>query len=365
MSSYLKRYSFINAKLKTRMDFLLDEAFFRRLEDRPNLNEAMIMLKDSVYGVMHDSYERTGDLKMAEKELRLKEIGFYRELKRHGDDLISGFLDVLLLKFDVEVLKEWIRLWYDSRIRGRDISVLSPYMIREKVTSDFEHDTLLACADSQALYEHLARGVYKELFDSLLKRAEPLDSLYDLEKSLDRLRYARVLEYADSFPPSDGEVIRRITGMEIDFENMLSLIRMGDILPAGKLLDDLIDGGRHLNRDASHGRKKSAVSRDREPDEKDSRELLGRTLAFYGGMGSLLLKEESNREERLSMVEAVFRELEKREADRLMRGSPFSIGIMLSYFMRKEREAARLVRVLNDRQYRSDAFGASGNRGRS
>ncbi len=355
MSSYLKRYSFINAKLKTRMDFLLDEAFFRRLEDRPNLNEAMVMLKDTVYSVMHESYERTGDLKMAEKELRLKEIGFYKELKRHGDELIAGFLDVLLLKLDVEVLKEWIRLWYDSRIRGRDISILSPYMIRETVIEDFEHDTLMACDDADSLYEHLARGVYAGLFTALREKSAPLESLYDLEKSLDRLRYAKVLEYAGRFPSSDADVIRRITGMEIDFENMLSLIRMGDILPAGKLLDDLIDGGRHLSRDAA--------GKTKHREEDTGREILGRTLASYGGMGSLLLKEESGREERLAMVEAVFRELEKQEVDRLMRGSPFSIGIMLSYFMRKEREAARLVRILNDRQYRTDGYTADRNRG--
>lgn len=362
MSSYLKRYSFINAKLKTRTDFLLDEAFFRRLEDRPNLNEAMILLKDTVYGVMHASYEQTGDLKMAEKELRLKEIGFYRELKRHGDELLSGFLDVLLLKFDVEVLKEWIRLWYDSRVRGRDVSVLSPYMIREKVVEDFEHDTLLNCSDPQALYEHLARGVYKGLFTALRERAEPLESLYDLEKSLDRLRFARVLAYADAFPPADADVIRRITGMEIDFENMLSLLRMGDVLPAGKLLDDLIDGGPQLNRDGL-GRTKGDGDDSRKSEAEKSREIVGSALASYGGMGSLLLKEESGREDKLAMVEAVLRELEKREADRLMRGSPFSIGIMLSYFMRKEREAARLVRILNDLQYRSD--GSSGHRGMS
>ncbi|MBF9015881.1 MULTISPECIES: V-type ATPase subunit [unclassified Oceanispirochaeta] len=345
MSKYLNRYSFINAKLKTRMDFLLKESFLQKLEDRPNLNEAMLMLKPTPYGMMETIYEQTGDLKMAEKELRKKEISFYMELKKNTDELLSGFLDILLIRFDIEILKDWIRLWFDSRIRKRDISALTPYMIRIKVLSNIDPETLLACRNEEELYAYLCTlDLYKAVFERYLERREALNRLYDLERDLDRLRFRKILAYSELFPEPDKSIIRNMTSMEIDFENMLHLVRMAETLPLDKILNDMIEGGRSLV---------SAKATMKTSEEK----ILERTLSSYGSMGTLLLSEGSNPSQKMEMMEAIFTEIEKKESEKLLRGSPFNIGIMLIYFIRKGRECQRLVSLLNAIQYKSQSMG--------
>jgi len=348
MPKYLNRYSFINAKLKTRMDFLLKEGFLKKLEDRPNLNEAMLMLKSTPYGMMETIYEQTGDLKMAEKELRKKEISFYIELKKNTDSLLSGFLDILLIRFDIEILKDWIRLWFDSRIRKRDISELTPYMIRIKVLSNIDPETLLDCKNEEELYTYLSTlDLYKAVFESYLERREALNRLYDVERDLDRLRFRKILEYSELFPEPDKSIIRNMTSMEIDFENMLHLIRMAETLPLDKILNDMIDGGR------SSASAKAAM-------KTSEKKILERTLSSYGSMGTLLLREGSNPSQKMEMMEVLFAEIEKKESEKLLRGSPFNIGIMLIYFIRKGRECQRLVSLLNAGQYKSQSMGMGG-----
>jgi V/A-type H+/Na+-transporting ATPase subunit C len=357
MPSPLNRYSFINAKLKTRMDFLLKENFFHKLEDRPNLNEAMLMLKSTPYGMMETVYEQTGDLKMAEKELREKEISFYKELKRHTDDLLSGFLDILQLKFDIEILKDWIRIWFDSRIRKRDISALTPYMIRIRVLTDIDPESLLACSNEEELYTYLCTmDLYKEVFETYLKRQVALNRLYDLERDLDRLRFRRILKYSELFPEPDKSIIRNITGMEIDFENMLHMVRMAGTLPPEKILTEMITGGK-----SSVSAKDAGISSvSAESKGLSEKKFLERTLSSYGSMGTLLLSDGSNPSQKMEMMEAVFTEIEKKESEKLLRGSPFNIGIMLIYFIRKGRECQRLVSLLNAGQYKSQSMGTGG-----
>lgn len=351
MPKPITRYSFINAKLKTRMDFLLKDNFLQKLEDRPNLNEAMLMLKSTPYGMMETVYEQTGDLKMAEKELREKEISFYKELKRHTDDLLSGFLDILLIKFDIEILKDWIRIWFDSRIRKRDVSTLTPYMIRTKVLSDIDPETLLACKNEEELYTYLSTiDMYKEIFDTYLKQREALNRLYDLERELDRLRFRKILAYSELFPEPDKGIIKNMTGMEIDFENMLHMVRMAGTLPLNKILTDMFPGGKSS---VSSG---TAMAKD-----LTEKIFMERTLSSYGSMGTLLLSDGSNPSQKLEMMEAVFSEIENKESDKLLRGSPFNIGIILIYFIRKGRECQRLVSLLNAGQYKSQSMGTGGN----
>ncbi|MDC7231757.1 MAG: V-type ATPase subunit [Spirochaetales bacterium] len=348
MSKALTRYSFINAKLKTRMDFLLKENFYKKLEDRPNLNEAMLMLKPSSYGLMEKIYEQTGDLKMAEKELREKEIGFYKELKRHTDELLSGFLDVLLVKYDIEILKDWIRLWFDSRIRKRDISALTPYMIRMKVITPLDPDALMACGSEEELYAFISTyDLYRDVFEQYREQKKALNNLYDLERDLDRLRFQKIREAAANFPDKDKEIILKLTGMEIDFENMLHLLRMIPLMPLEQILEDMIPGGRSSAGELGRGK-------------LSEKSILEKSLSPYGSMGTLLLRDEGNPRQKMEMIEAVFDEIKTRETAKILRRDPFTIGIMLIYFIRKSGECRRLVSILNKVQYKSQIMGTGG-----
>ncbi len=355
MPSALGRYSFINAKLKTRMDFLLKEDFFRKLKDRPNLNEAMLMLKSTPYSMMEEIYEETGDLKMAEKTLKEYEIDSFRELRKHCDETLQGFLDVLLLKYDIEILKDWIRLWFDLRIRKRDVTDLMPYMLRMKVVTEFDPETLMGCETAEKLYTYLAdrKGCpYTAIFEDRAESSAGLTSLYNLEKDMDHFRFAGILQYSEVFAEPDRTMLLRYTGMEIDFENMLFMIRMSPLLPLEQLLDDLIPG--------QVPSKSGKTGMPGHKGIKTEDQYLEKTLSSYGSMGTLLLGEEGDPLKKMEMLTALFADIEDREMKKMLRGNPFTLGIMLAYFMRKERECRRLVSLLNAAHYKANSMHNSG-----
>jgi len=343
MSKNLNRYSYINAKLKTRMDLMLSDDFFQNLAGRPNIYESMLMLKGTPYGKMESIYEQTGDLKMAEKELKKSEIRFYRELQPATDDLLSGFISGLLLKYDLEVFKDWLRLWFDRWIRKRDISEVLPYVLRQHIITDFQADALLECKNYKELTNHLSKSVYGDILSAYGENSSSLSSLYELEKMADKLYYRKILEYSANFPDGDRHLIDKITGMEIDFENMLLILRYSG---AGSEihLKNLIEGGRYVN---SHRTLKS--------------DSVLSALSSYGVMSSLFVNESGGKNARIKLTETMFRYIEKRESDKLLRGNPFTVGTLICYFMRKRRECHRLITILNARQYNIPAESIRGN----
>jgi len=124
------------------------------------------------------------------------------------------------------------------------------------------------------------------------------------------------------------------------------MVRMTGIQTPEKIMSDMIAGGRTHKKG------------ERKNQEEET--FLKNTLSSYGSMGSLILSEGNSKAQKLEMMEAVFTEIEKKETEKLMRGSPFNIGIMLTYFIRKSRECRRLIRALNAVQYKSQNMGAGG-----
>ena len=85
MGSRLKKYGFINAKLRTRLSLLLTPQFFERLIHSVSLAEGISLLKDTPYSSVAKLYEETHDLKMSEFELYRNESKLYREIEKHTD----------------------------------------------------------------------------------------------------------------------------------------------------------------------------------------------------------------------------------------------------------------------------------------
>ena len=56
----------------------------------------------------------------------------------------------------------------------------------------------------------------------------------------------------------------------------------------------------------------------------------------------------------MMMIEELLLEILRQEVTRLLRGNPFTIGIMLSYFFLKHREVTRLSTILNAKYYGLD-----------
>jgi len=88
MTSPLRRYAFINAKLRARISKLIPENTFQRMIKSHSLEEALVILKDTPYSILEEIYQKTGDLKLGELELLKAEIYV----------MISPLIQLLVLK---------------------------------------------------------------------------------------------------------------------------------------------------------------------------------------------------------------------------------------------------------------------------
>jgi vacuolar-type H+-ATPase subunit C/Vma6 len=85
VATALKRYAFINAKLRARISTLLPQDFIDQMIRAKSLTESIQLLKDTPYREAESVYGRTGDLKMAELELFKQELALFTEIGKHAD----------------------------------------------------------------------------------------------------------------------------------------------------------------------------------------------------------------------------------------------------------------------------------------
>jgi vacuolar-type H+-ATPase subunit C/Vma6 len=71
----------------------------------------------------------------------------------------------------------------------------------------------------------------------------------------------------------------------------------------------------------------------------------------YPGLSALLSAQTSDSTSRLILIRRILEEIMKQEVRRILAGYPFTIGIVLSYFILKRNELRRIRTILNAKQY--------------
>ena len=340
----IKRYAFINAKLKTRLSLVLGEDFFNRLIKSQNLVEAMLLLKDTSFAQVEAVYTQTGDLKMSELELMRSEIALYREINRYVDKDLQDFVNALLMQYEIENFKNIIRLWFDRHIRKRDISSASGYILREPVLIAYDKDAVIAAEDDSTLFELLKKTPFVETLRINLDEIRSSQALFSLEMDLDLLFYKQLLEQCLKLTVKDQAIVMRLVGVEIDLENMTRLIRFKLFyhLTPQQMQKYVIAGGHRLNP----GKLVALYASSGEAELLPA--LLG---SGYGNVSVLASQTQTDVYKRMELMESILEEILKGEVKKLLLGDPFSIGIMMSYFIVKKHDIHRLVSILNGKNY--------------
>jgi vacuolar-type H+-ATPase subunit C/Vma6 len=71
----------------------------------------------------------------------------------------------------------------------------------------------------------------------------------------------------------------------------------------------------------------------------------------YPGLSALLASQASGNTARLILIGRILGEIRKHEVQRILSGYPFTIGIILSYFVLKRDELQKIRKLLNAKQY--------------
>ena len=343
MSGALSTYGFLNAKLKARISGILSEGKIEELVRAKSLPEAMILLKGTAFEPLEASYTRTGDLRGGESLLYTMEIELYTGLLRYAKEPIASLFTSLAARYEVDTLKTAIRLWFDSRVRGRDIEDGSVYLYRGTILHTLDLDAILAATNADELARALEGTPYQAVVRDYGPKAETEKTLFPLETALDRQYYGALIDSFSALSPRDREIAVRVLGVEIDMYNIEWLIRAQSFyrLSMEEALAALIPNGMAFEPSQIAAAYNAGNISD----------LLSELLKKKYGRFQVLLGKGVEQSSRLAFMERLLRQILLAEAERLLSGYPFTIGVALAYFALKRQEIRTVLTILNAKYY--------------
>ena len=169
-------------------------------------------------------------------------------------------------------------------------------------------------------------------------------SVFSFEVALDQMYYEMMLHDSEKFDGRDRDIIRRLVGIEIDLQNINFLIRLHAFykMPVNDALNFIIPRGYNFNS-------KMLAEAVREDSVTD---VVGKLVRKkYSGLSTLLSAQTVDSTSRLILIERILDQILLYEVRRALSGYPFTIGVVLAYFVLKHNEHKKLISVLNAKQY--------------
>ena len=344
MVSSLSKYAFINAKLRARISKILPDELYEQLVKASSIDAALAMLRDTTFAGLEQIYSTTGDIKKAELELLKAEIDLYKNVKQcvHPDSV--DFIDALLYQFEIDNLKNAIRVFFDRKIRSRSSDPSIHYILYEPVIHNIPIDIIINASNFDEIAGVCEGTPYSQIIKKYSHTVESQGSIFRLEIGFDHFYYENLLKAINKLDKQDRSVAMRLTGVEIDLQNIDWIIRLKSFydMPLEAVLSTIVPGGFSLNRDVI-GELYSA---------QDVPAVLGGFIkSKYPGLSALLSSDTSGSTSRQLLIRRILEEIMKQEVRRIMSGYPFTIGIILCYFILKRSELKKVRTILNAKKY--------------
>ena len=344
MAGPLRTYAFINAKLRTRISKILSDELMNQMIRVRTLPEAMHLLRETPFALIETVYNKTGDLKMGELELFKKEVDLYTELERYLHGNILNFVRALSTRFEIDNLKTALRLWFDRTIRRRSIEEAVGYLYRDQIHYNLHVDSIIYAQSIEDVIAALQGTPYAQILINNTERIREAGSIFPIEIDLDHYFYRQLINETESLESRDCEITQRMIGVEIDMQNINWLIRFKNFynLSLEESIQYMIPEGYSIDRDAIS----SAYS-----SQNITGILSGLVKKKYSGLSTMLTAQSSEGYSRLILIERILQQIMMYEVRHVLAGYPFTIGIILAYFILKQNEIKKIMTVLNAKYY--------------
>jgi len=340
----LSKYSFINAKLRARLSKILPDKTFAQLAKAPGLDEALALLRDTPFAELEKIYSSTGDLKQAELELLREEIGLYKNIKQYIHEDLVELIDALLCRFEIDNLKNAIRFFFERAIRKHPLGPGAHYILHERIIHDIPVDIILN-ADSFDEVAGVCEGTpYRQIISKYSHTVESKGSLFRMEVAFDHFYYSNLLECINKLGKRDRITAVRLIGVEIDLQNIDWIIRLKNFydLDLDTVLATIVPGGFSVNK---------GVIEELYRAQNVESVLDGFVRSRYPALSALLSGQSADSTSRLILIRRMLGEITRHEVRRILSGYPFTVGIILAYFILKQDELRKIRMILNAKQY--------------
>jgi V/A-type H+-transporting ATPase subunit C len=346
-------YGFINAKLKAKIGKMKDDHLDDDLLKAGSLVEAIGILREHGYTEAADTFDKTGDLQMVELSLLKDLIADYQSVKKLTDGYPKELVTTILLKIEVENIKNTIRLWYSAAVHHRPITYRTSYLIKQPIVNKIDYVALTNAITYENIIEALTGTWYQHVLKKFTFEAISKDGLFELETALDKYWYSLYIKACALLTGDDNEVANRMALTEIDLKNTLMLVRYGWFhkMDAKKLENSLFPYGRIYSDKSTH----DYINTD--PKKREPEVLL---KIRYPEIAEKV-KEVNITDNKAAMInqtrfiEKFLEEKKHKSFQKILSGKPFTIGIPLAYFYYRESQYYMICGILGGKYYGVDS----------
>lgn len=343
MPGPLSKYAFINAKLRARISKILPDRVFKQLARAPSLEAALSLLRETPFARLEEIYSATGDLRQAELELLKDEIELYQNVKRHLHPDSLELVDALLCQFEIDNLKNAVRVYFDRTVRHRPADASAHYILYDRILHDLPIDIIVNARNFDEIAGVCEGTPYGPIVRKYGHTVESEGSLFRLEIAFDHFYYANLLSAIEKLDREDRAIALRLIGATIDLQNVDWIIRLRNFydLPLETVMAAIVPGGFNLSK-ATVGELYRA--------QNVTAVLQDFVKGKYPGLSALLSAQVSDSASRLLLLRRIMEEIMRQEVRHILAGYPFTIGIILAYFVLKRDELGKLRIILNAQQ---------------
>ena len=344
MAGVLKKYGFINAKLRARISKILDDDFFSNLIRAHSVNECIQLFKDTPFYIIESVYNKTGDLKMVELALFKHEMKLYIEIEKYVEGEVLSVVKALASRYEIDNLKNILRLWFDRAIRKRDITAGYLYIYRDRIHNDLKVDQILSAETLEDIAVYLKGTPYSEIIQDGLKEVSGKQSIFPVEILLDRYFSKILLNEVEKLKGRDLKIARRLVGIEIDMQNVSWIVRFKRMynLPFESAIRYILPFGYLIKQNELLSVYDT---------QNISQIISGFMVKKYSGLKTMLTSQGDEGYSRLILIERIVDKIIMYEVEKILLGYPFTIGIILVYFILKRSEIRKIITILNAKQY--------------
>ena len=303
-----------------------------------------MLLRETGFADLEKIYSGTGDLKQVELELLKKQIELYRDIRQYLDPSAGQLVDSLLRKFEIDNLKNAIRVYFNRKIHKSTNKTIAHYILYETIIHKIPVDLIINAESFDEIARLCGGTPYSSIINHYSQAVQTSSSLFHMEIAFDHFYYQNLIYSINKLDSRDLNIALRLICVEIDLQNISWVIRFKNFygLTLKEVLATVIPGGLNLNK---------ATVEELYRAEDFPIALQNSIKYQYPTLSSLLSSQTSSSTSRLLLIHQILEEIRKKEVEKILAGYPFNIGIVLVYFVLKDEEFKKIRMLLNAKHY--------------
>lgn len=216
-----KVFSAINTKIRVLKSNLLKDIDYIKLMNKKDLKEQIEYLNEyTVYRKDLESIEDINNLQDIESLLRNHIVKEYKKPLHFFNDKYKDFFNVLLLKYDIDFLKIYIRILETED----DSSKLSKYRLLNKEYNSFNLERVMKTSNLEEFINSLKGTIYYDVLGAY-KNQKDKKLIFYIEMNLEKLYFNLMYSKSKSLGEKDKLFFQEILATNEDLLNIQWLYR--------------------------------------------------------------------------------------------------------------------------------------------